>query len=428
MVTAESVVNGLRIGSNSLVKVFKYHPYQEIVDEFPAISSEDCARAIHLVEANGSVSKGAEATYRLYRGSHPQSLLLVLYEYLPGFKSVSEFFYKFFSSHRGLLAFITHLFWGRNFQPSCYQLISSLFLRLLGLVYSIAFVSFYLQAGALIGSDGVLPIEYFLNLVMEQYGTGSYLRLPTLFWFSHADVFINTVCITGIIFSVVLMAGYLKTISLILLYLLYLSLVNAGQAFMSFQWDLLLLECGFLAIFLPWGSRIIVWCFRWLVFRFMFLAGVVKIASNDPTWDSLTALTYHFETQPLPSPLSWYTHHLPEAVLMTATGLSLFIELLIPFLIFTPRNIRHLAGMIFIFFQIIILLTGNYNFFNVLTIFMILFLFDDAAIIKIFPNRLIALFSNSAGLKVGGIATASALFMLLTSLYIGGIQINHGYV
>ena len=401
-----------------------YRPYQEATDDYPDIAVEDIEAAIHLIESDGSVCNGARATYSLYQDIHPQSILLLFYRFLPGFGLFSELCYRFFSTHRGVLAFFTHLFWGKDFEPPRYQIITWLFLRLLGLTYFVAFISFAVQASALIGADGVLPVEYYLNAVKEQLGNDAYLQLPTLFWFSPVDGFIKFVCIAGMVLSLSLITGFLVRTSLVVLYILYLSLVNGGQVFMSFQWDFLLLECGFLAIFLPWGSTIIVWLYRWLVFRFMFLGGVVKLVSGDKSWDNLTALSYHFETQPLATPLSWYVHHLPETVLMTGTGMTLITELLVPFLIFTPRRFRHIAAWCFIVFEICILLTGNYNFFNLLTIFICLFLFDDAAAKRLMPYRILATISNYKYLTAGMVASSFALLMAITSIYMGGTQIT----
>ncbi len=401
-----------------------YRPFQEAVDDYPDIAVEDLEAAIHLIDTDGTISIGAEATYSLYRDIHPQSISLLFYRFLPGFGFFSELFYRFFSTHRGLLAFFTHLFWGRDFEPPRYQVITWFFLRLLGLTYLVAFISFAVQASALIGADGVLPVEYYLNAVKEQLGDDAYTKLPTLFWFSPVDGFIKFVCIAGIVLSLSLIIGFMLRTSLVILYVLYLSLVSGGQDFMSFQWDFLLLECGFLAIFLPWGSTIIVWLYRWLVFRFMFLGGAVKLVSGDKSWDSLTALNYHFETQPLATPLSWYAHHLPESVLMTGTGMTLITELLVPFLIFTPRRFRHIAAWCFIIFETCILLTGNYNFFNLLTIFMCLFLFDDAAIKRLMPYRILAMVSNHKYPSAGILASSFALLMACTSIYMGATQIT----
>jgi len=403
---------------------FKYRPYQEATDDYPDIAVEDLEAAIHLVEPDGTVCKGAQATYSLYQNIHPQSILMLFYRFLPGFGLFSELCYRFLSTHRGVLAFFTHLFWGKDFEPPRYKIITWLFLRLLGLTYLVAFISFAVQASALIGADGVLPVEYYLNAVKEQLGIDAYTRLPTLFWFSPVDGFIKFVCIAGMVLSLSLIIGFLERTSLVILYVLYLSLVNGGQDFMSFQWDFLLLECGFLAIFLPWGSTIIVWLYRWLVFRFMFLGGVVKLVSGDKSWDSLTALGYHFETQPLATPLSWYAHHLPESVLMAGTGMTLFVELLVPFLIFTPRRFRHIAAWCFLIIETCILLTGNYNFFNLLTIFMCLFLFDDAAVKRLMPYRIFATISNYKYSTAGMVASSFALLMALISIHMGATQIT----
>ena len=132
--------------------------------------------------------------------------------------------------------------------------------------------------------------------------------------------------------------------ALIGLFALYLSYVYAGQVFMMFQWDLLLLEAGFLAIFLTGGSRIVVWLYRWLVFRYLFMAGAAKLLSGDPTWRSLTALDYHFETQPLPTPLAWYAAHLPHWMLVAGTAATLVVEVGVVFLIFAPRRLRAAAA------------------------------------------------------------------------------------
>ncbi len=170
--------------------------------------------------------------------------------------------------------------------------------------------------------------------------------------------------------------------------MLYLSFVYAGQVFTNFQWDQLLLEAGFLAIFLTAGSSIVVWLYRWLVFRFLFLAGAMKLLSGDPTWRNLTALDYHFWTQPLPTPLAWYAAQLPHWVLAIATAATLLIELGLVFLIWLPRRLRAIAAWSVLGFQLLILLTGNYNFFNLLTMLLCVFLFDDAALHRLVPVRL----------------------------------------
>ncbi|MDX1518705.1 MAG: lipase maturation factor family protein [Gammaproteobacteria bacterium] len=364
-----------------------YRPYQEAAEDFPGIPYEAFEESIQLIEADGHVSSGADATFRLYQGIFPLSILNFLYRYLPGFGWLSEAGYTFFSRHRGLLAFVTHLLWGRNSRPSRYELVSRLFLICLGLIYFSAFLSFSVQARALIGRDGILPLHFYINRLAEHFGDGAWLNVPMLFWLNSSDPAIQLTCVAGCLVSLLLIFNIFRTVSLVVLYFLYLSLYYAGQTFMSFQWDVLLIEAGFLAIFLGKGSRIVVWLYRWLIFRFMLLSGLVKLAGRDPTWDNLTALFYHFETQPLPTPLAWPAHYLPDTVLIALAAATFIIELLVPFLIFTPRRIRFLAAWLFIIFQTGILLTGNYNFFNLLTISLCLFLFDDAALRSCIPAR-----------------------------------------
>ena len=366
----------------------EYLPYQEVAGNYPGITLAEFERSIQLVPGEDTVYSGARAVYFLLRKHFPYNILYWLYLHLPGFPVIAEAGYTFFSRHRGLLRFTSLLLWGKQHVPAQYHLTRWLFLRLLGLIYLSAFISFGVQITGLAGAHGILPVSLFLQSARDQLGGAAFFNVPTVFWLSSNDLFLNMVCITGAVFSLLLTFNILCRTSLIINYVLYLSLFYAGQVFMQFQWDLLLLECGFLAIFLSGKSKIIVWLYRWLVFRFMFLGGLVKIFSGDPSWDNLTALNYHFETQPLPTPLAWYAHHLPDPVLASLTAGTLTIELLMPFLIIMPRNIRFFAGFCFFCLQFSILLTGNYNFFNLLTISMLLFLYDDAAIGRFFPEKL----------------------------------------
>src|SRR5205823_1699747 len=157
---------------------------------------------------------------------------------------------------------------------------------------------------------------------------------------------------------------------------LYRSLTTAGQDFLSFQWDILLLETGFLAIFLGL-SPVVIWLFRWLLFRLMLLSGAVKLLSHDAAWRTLSALNFHYQTQPLPTPVAWYMQQLPGRFQQASVAVMFGIELGAPFLIFAPRRIRFFAGSCIVFLQIMILLTGNYTFFNLLTIALCIMLLDD---------------------------------------------------
>jgi len=253
---------------------------------------------------------------------------------------------------------------------------AELFLKALGLIYLIAFVSFGVQADGLIGSQGVLPLTNYLRGMHEAMGMRAWWYAPTVFWASSSDLALRVAWIAGAVLSIAVTLRFLRRTCLTVLLILYLSVSTAGQDFWSFQWDILLLEAGFLAIFLDSspGRR---WLFRWLLFRLMFMSGLVKLLSGDVAWRDLTALGYHYETQPLPTPIAWYMFQLPGWFQKASTAFVLGVELLVPFLIFAPARVRRMAAWLLIGLQILILLTGNYTFFNLLAIALCLFLFED---------------------------------------------------
>jgi hypothetical protein len=264
----------------------------------------------------------------------------------------------------------------------------SALLRGLAIVYFIAFISLLPQIDGLVGSNGILPVRSFLQTVHEEYGTTGYFYFPTLAWLNSSNMFLHIFIWSGILLSIALFARVLPLPATIALYLLYLSMDTVGQVFFSFQWDALLLETGFAAILLaPMGlrpaysdppPRMAIWLFRFLLFRFMLESGAVKLLSGDPTWRGLTALNYHYETQPLPTPPAWYTHHLPAFVQKISVVGVFAIELIVPFLFLGPRRLRRIAALITIAFQLLIAFTGNYTFFNLLTIVLCFIpLFDD---------------------------------------------------
>jgi len=371
-----------------------YRSYQEAQSEYSHISLNDFQKYIHYIDVNGTVRSGANAAFAIYEKVAGMALPAWLYHRLPGFAIISEIAYKFFSNNRGILRFFTHLFWGRDHKPAEYTLVTRIFLRALACIYLSAFISFGTQIIGLIGSDGILPLDNYLLQLKQHLGASAYWKTPMVFWFFLSDRVLHLTCLIGAGLSVLLLFGLFQRTTLVLLYILYLSLFYAGQTFMTFQWDLLLLEAGFLAIFLPSGMKIVVWLYRWLVFRFIFLGGLVKIISHDPTWDNLTALNYHFETQPLPTIFSWYAHHLSETLLTAGVVFTLLTELVVPFLIFAPRRFRMLAASIVITFQFLIIITGNYNFFNLLTIAICLFLYDDAFLKSCIPIRFLVILNN----------------------------------
>ena len=235
----------------------EYQPLQEAAARFPEVPLEEFERAVKLVEPDGSVWSGAAAVFRsLGTGGRP--LNRWSYEHLPGFAAVSEFAYRFIAGHRELAHRVTWLLWGNDVRQPTYFRARSWFLRALGAIYLIAFLSFWLQADGLIGARGVLPLPQFLEAARTQLGEGAWLVLPTLCWLNSSNAFLHFLCGAGAVLSALLIAEIAPVVCLVLLGALYLSLTVAGQTFFSFQWDILLLETGFLAIFLAplrWWPR-----------------------------------------------------------------------------------------------------------------------------------------------------------------------------
>lgn len=356
----------------------EYAASQEVGGEFPQIPPQDFARSVQLVLPGGTVLSGARAVAELFTCAGKPGFS-ALYKRVPGFAAASELGYRFIAAHRNLFYWLTVLLFGKRVQPASYIKVEWLFRRALALIYLAAFASLGVQVRGLIGSHGILPVGLYLNGAWGALGPAAWHAVPTLFWLSHGDAVLTGTCIAGVICSLVLLAGLFERTCLAILFILYLSLCAAGQDFLSFQWDMLLLETGFLAIFLE-SSGIVVWLYRLLVFRLMFSSGMVKLLSGDPSWRDLTALAYHYFTQPLPTPVAWYYAKMPAWFHTYSTAAVFVIELAVPFLVFLPRRPRMLGAWLLIFLQGLILTTGNYAFFNWLSIALCLFLFDDAAL------------------------------------------------
>jgi lipase maturation factor 1 len=328
-------------------------------------------------------------------------------------KTLFQLLTRFLSCHRA--------------EPPTYALVEWLFIRILGLIYFMAFASLAVQITGLIGSHGLLPAGDYLQAIHDRFGSQSYALVPTLFWLNSGDAFLKAVCVTGAVLALVLLAGYAQRLILIALFLLYLSLVLVGQDFLAFQWDALLLEAGFLAIFLG-NLPLVIWLFRWLLFRLVFLSGAVKLLSGDLTWRSLTALNYHYETQPLPTPLAWYMHQLPAGFQKLSVAVVLIVELGAPLLILAPRRLRIFAAAAIVFLQTLIGLTGNYAFFNLLTVALCIFLLDDAALRRWFPDRLAqALLTRQANHKASLVGRWIAAAVAVLIVLVGGFQIVRAF-
>ena len=357
-----------------------YVPFQQAAGQFPDIPRERFARSIHLALPDGEMLSGAHAVFRALSFAPGRPWLLDMYRHAPGFAVTSEWVYGFIAARRSLFFHVTRLLFGPVIEPASYVRVQWLFWKILGAIYCAAFLSLAVQITGLVGSKGILPAGEYLSRISEALGSSRYWNFPTVFWLTgSSDLALVLVCAAGAIFSILLMAGFLQRMALIVCYLLYLSLTTVGQDFLSFQWDILLLETGFLAIFLGF-SPLIVWLFRWLLFRLMLLSGAVKLLSGDIAWRSLAALNFHYYTQPLPTPLAWYMQQLPGWFQEASVVVMFAIELGAAFLIFAPRRVRFFAGFWIVFLQVIIFLTGNYTYFNLLAIALCVPLLDDAAL------------------------------------------------
>ena len=256
------------------------------------------------------------------------------------------------------------------------------FLAALGLVYLGAFLSLWPQLDGLVGSRGMLPVRETLAAVEEVHGAARFLEFPTLCWWASSDTALDLLAGGGVLLSLLVVLGVARPVCLAGAWAVYLSLFTVGRDFLSFQWDTLLLETGFPAILLAprtLPARAPVWLLRWLLFRLMFASGLVKLTSGDSSWTDLTALSYHWWTQPLPAWGGWQLAQLPLWVQKAACAGSLLVELVVPFLIFCGRRPRRVAFFAILALQAGIAFAGNYGFFNVLTAVLCLVLLDDPA-------------------------------------------------
>jgi len=274
---------------------------------------------------------------------------------------------------------------GRN-----YWLTRLVLQRSLALVYLIAFVAVIHQFKPLLGEHGLLPVSRFVKQV-------PFVESPSIFfWFPYDFVF-DMFGWIGMVLAVFALSGFSEKFGNLAsvgtwcaLWVIYLSYVNVGQTFYGFGWETLLLEAGFLAIFL--GSEktappfLVILLFRWLLFRLMFGAGLIKIR-GDTCWRDLTCLKYHYETQPIPNPFSWYFHWLPEWVGKVGVLFNHFTELIVPFAYFAPASVSGVAGLITLFFHGWLFGSGNFAFLGLLTMVLALSTLNDSWLKHVLPLR-----------------------------------------
>ena len=269
-----------------------------------------------------------------------------------------------------------------------YEFARQVLQRGIAAVFLLGFLNAAAQFPALLGENGLLPAPRFLARIK---GRG----VPTLFHWHYSDRFLLAVAWTGAAVSALLVAGvpqagpwWVPMAAFLLIWGLYLSIVNIGQTFYGFGWESLLLEAGFLAAFL--GSNdvaapvTVLWLFRWLVFRLEFGAGLIKLR-GDKVWRDLTALYYHHETQPMPNPASWFFHHLPKPLHRVEVLGNHFAQLVVPVFLFFPQPVASVAAAIIIITQLWLVLSGNFAWLNVLTILLACTAISDSAVQAVLP-------------------------------------------
>ena len=376
-----------------------YRPSQEVGENYPQISPEYFESSVYFVDSEGSFCSGAQAVFKALSYAPNGKWLLRAYEKVPGFAPISEWGYRQVAGNRKIFSALTQWIWGGSLETPTWFLTRRVFLFLLSLIYLVAFLSLWTQIEGLVGQKGILPVESFLKDVQAHRGSDRFWNWPTLFWLHAGDGFLQAICLLGVGASLCVMANRAVGLALLLMWGFYLSLFNVTQPFLGFQWDTLLLETGFLALFLvPWRrnkgttgepppSPLVLFLFRFLLFRVVFTSGLVKIISQDPTWNDFTALYYHYETQPLPTWIGWYAHQLPHGFQEFSVACVFIIQLGVVFLIFGPRRIRYIGCAVLVFHEVLIFLTGNYCFFNLLTLALCLLLLDDAVFSRWLPGK-----------------------------------------
>jgi hypothetical protein len=301
------------------------------------------------------------------------------------------------------------------FGSETFQLTRAALQRGLGLVFLIAFLNVVNEFKPLLGERGLLPVRQFVNET-------SFRDSPSLFFFGPTGTAFTIAAWLGVALSCAAVIGisesygaWVSTLVWAMLWVLYISFVNVGQTFYGFGWESILLEACFYAVFL--GSRatnpqtVVIWLVRWLLFRVMFGAGLIKLR-GDPCWRALTCLDYHYETQPMPNPLSWFFHWAPEWTHRGGVIFNHFAELIVPFGYFLPQPVSAIAGATTILFQGTIFLSGNLSWLNVLTMILAISTFDDRALSTILRIHSPQAHAPPLALKIAAVALAVLVAIL----------------
>lgn len=378
----------------------EYRILQEAPAEVVAAAGGQTLERIVLRRVDGSLATGAAAALTSLA---PHDLdarwLLAAYRHVPFFRSIAESCYRWVAEHRVLCGKLTTLLWGRTTEKPTYHFSGWLFPRLMGAIFLSAFVSLWVQIDGLAGSRGILPVAAQMEAITTHFAASdtplqAYAQFPSLLWLGAGDGMLHFWLALGSLASLSLMLGFWPAVAALLAWACYLSFAATVPVFLNFQWDALLLEAGFLLVFfVPWAwssrlaaaaparlARLLVW---WLLFRLMFESGVVKLhgfdATGRNTWLDGTALDFHYFTQPIPVWLSWWMAQLPSWFHRLSLWVVFIIELVMPFFIFGPRRPRMAAFWSFSVLMLLIIASGHYGFFNLLTLALCLTLVDDAS-------------------------------------------------
>ncbi len=376
-------------------------PFQEGADRVPDLDPAAMARAAHLVLPDGRVYVGAHAILRAGKLDDRAHPVLWLYEHLRPVAWIADRVYGWIAGHRVFAARAARALVGPDLLPRQYRLTRWLFLRLLGLAALAAFLSLYVQVDGLVGPHGIVPAHDYLA---ARSGGDWFDRLtiaPTLLRvLGTLTAMLQAFCLAGALLALLLVADVAPGPSVLGIWILYLSLVVVCAPFLPFQWDTLLLETLLAALFVaPWRLRprlatdrepalAGVWVLRLLAFKLIVMSGLVKLLSHDPTWRDLTALDYHFYTQPIPTWMAWKLHQAPAWLHRVGVVFTFAVELVLPWLLFGPRRARMLFAGGAVLLMLFVGATGNYGFFNLLSIAILVMLVDDALLRRLVPRRL----------------------------------------
>ena len=410
-------------------------PLQEAINKYTNISRAEFEEAVYLILPNGEIYRSAEAVFRTRAmGDRPKKFLFWIYQKSVAFRKVSENIYNLIARNRKAVSRISKFLWGQTLSQSTYFASSWLFARGLGVVALIAFLSYWIQAEGLIGSNGIMPHQEDLEEIKEIAERnvnlpGKYWLRPTLLWFNtifNLDILFGA----GVVCSALLAIGIFPSLACLGVWVCYLSLMTVGEPFLSFQWDILLIEASLLSVLLiplkkfhhPKDTvriskvgRILL---MGLLFKLMFESGIVKFTFFAPdgtnTWRNGSALDFHYWTQPIPHGLSWYIDRLPKEFDILCLWLMYFTEIVLPFFFFFPRNLRHFAFLAQVFLQTAIFLSGNYGYFNLLTLVLCIPLVDD----QVLPLRFHKYFIPQNDKEVLGIQLLHNIRTIILSLFL----------